>query len=203
MPGMRRLFLPSCVLLTACLLCLGVSLLSVAWISPNSAHRIVLSRGALHVWWGTPGSWSAFRAPYGLDLHGWSGQPVWAPTLERSKRMYVQASPPPTGTAPVMMKAITGLSFVVPWYLLLLAPAAGAGLSFRAWRRHRRVRAGLCGSCGYDVAGIPERCPECGSVIARLLAALRAILTQAALDRPGPTPRDVPSSLWACIPGAG
>jgi hypothetical protein len=178
---MRRLFLPSCVLLGACLVCLGVSLFSITWISPNSAHRVVLSRGALHVWWGTPGSWSAFRAPYGLDLHGWSGRPVWAPVVERSKRVWVQSAPIPAGsTAPVPFKPIYGVSAVLPWYLVLLAPAAGAGLSFRAWRRNRRMRAGLCGSCGYDVAGIRERCPECGSAIARLLSALRSIFTRAA-----------------------
>jgi hypothetical protein len=50
----------------------------------------------------------------------------------------------------------------LPSVLSLLATAA-------AWRadlkRIRRARAGLCGSCGYDRAGLPAhgRCPECGA----------------------------------------
>jgi hypothetical protein len=58
---------------------------------------------------------------------------------------------------------------VLPHWLL----AASAGiLPLARWalavhrrvRRARRVAAGLCLVCGYDLRGSPDRCPECGTV---------------------------------------
>ena len=55
---------------------------------------------------------------------------------------------------------------VVPHWLLMLAftllPAIVVTKRLRA--RHRRLRAGACPDCGYDLRASPARCPECGRV---------------------------------------
>src|SRR5258706_12355853 len=36
---------------------------------------------------------------------------------------------------------------------------------FRAMRRAKRMRAGKCPECGYDIHATTERCPECGTIL--------------------------------------
>lgn len=50
------------------------------------------------------------------------------------------------------------------WLLLMLFAALPTWWFPRALREHRRLRAGLCRRCGYDLRATPERCPECGAV---------------------------------------
>jgi hypothetical protein len=63
----------------------------------------------------------------------------------------------------------THTSFCLPYWLVALltgtAPVAWAA----AWaRRRRRVKQGLCPTCGYDLRATPGRCPECGTEAAAL-----------------------------------
>ena len=61
-------------------------------------------------------------------------------------------------------------SLAIPFSYLALLFAILPLLAFRAIRRRRRVaRVGLCGKCGYDLRAhaIGEKCPECGTVIAK------------------------------------
>jgi hypothetical protein len=56
---------------------------------------------------------------------------------------------------------------VIPyWFLLALATPLPARWLLRGLRsrRHRRLAAaGRCTTCGYDLRGTPDRCPECGA----------------------------------------
>jgi hypothetical protein len=53
--------------------------------------------------------------------------------------------------------------FVPHWALAVLFGLLPAVPLVRALRRRQRVRQGRCPSCGYDLRGSPNRCPECGT----------------------------------------
>lgn len=44
----------------------------------------------------------------------------------------------------------------------------GAVSAWRAMKRRRRQRRGLCAECGYDLRASPNRCPECGTMVTRI-----------------------------------
>lgn len=54
---------------------------------------------------------------------------------------------------------------MVPHWLFVALPALPPLLGgiLEARRRRRRRRQGRCVRCGYDLRGVAERCPECGS----------------------------------------
>ncbi len=54
-------------------------------------------------------------------------------------------------------------SFIFPLWIPLAACGVPATvLWLRYWRRKRD---GMCSKCGYDLRGIADRCPECGTAI--------------------------------------
>jgi hypothetical protein len=52
------------------------------------------------------------------------------------------------------------------WLVAMTFAVPPAMLLYRRRRAVQRGRAGQCPACGYDLRATPERCPECGRVIA-------------------------------------
>ena len=83
---------------------------------------------------------------------------------------YTQSDPSPVharfaGFEAALSDRHTGFwMFPVPHWAAALPPAALAAWALWLARRPaRRAARGLCPSCGYDLRGTKDRCPECGA----------------------------------------
>jgi hypothetical protein len=104
-------------------------------------------------------------ADLGAFPPGWKQPPPWAP---------VRWPPPQHGWAGLGWSSVASVpgpwplrvghcSVDVPYFAFGFPLAlAGLWLAYRALRGCRRLRAGLCPTCGYDLRATPGRCPECG-----------------------------------------
>ena len=60
---------------------------------------------------------------------------------------------------------VSELDFTVPMWAITLATAAP--FAWWVWRKRTAFPPGACPKCGYDLRASPERCPECGAVVAQ------------------------------------
>lgn len=95
---------------------------------------------------------------FGTSLSASGALPLWSGGITRHGWADQQ---PPQGTATILPTYPLAWGFAgnTVFYAACLA---GPWLIGRALRRRLRTRRGLCGRCGYDIAGLAA-CPECGT----------------------------------------
>lgn len=75
---------------------------------------------------------------------------------------FAERSDSGTRLAEKCYRAVLNAEYVLALVTLLGAAAVVAYMKIR--RRERRLAAGLCVACGYDLRASGDRCPECGAV---------------------------------------
>jgi hypothetical protein len=88
------------------------------------------------------------------------------------------------GTAGLIALGAIALAFLTPIGALLLAAVVTVLAGYVTWRRgdrrrERRILAGLCSECGYDLRESTDCCPECGAGIPEDLARRRRLAARA------------------------
>jgi hypothetical protein len=118
---------------------------------------------------GIPARWSygSSHAPAPLD----TGDETW---LNRIGLYAEWRTPSPSSAMPFSEKPLfdTITQIILPhWVIaipLAMLPALWLVLDIRRRMRAGRVMQGQCVHCGYDLRAIPDRCPECGTLIAAM-----------------------------------
>jgi hypothetical protein len=135
-------------------------------VTPLSSQSLAVSRGELRV--------AASRTFDPLNRYpdpvlGWACRtdPDWD-VLAGVGKSFPNARPPIAGFffGHSQVNGVDRTLTLMPmWFVVALfaiLPLAAGVRHVRRRRRARRLAAGCCIACGYDLRATPERCPECG-----------------------------------------
>ena len=134
--------------------------------APLSVYTLTISGGGLRV---VTTHRPNTRAPYPDDMLGWTFKtyPHWD-LVALTPKLFPAARQPVPGVFVADLKFATfDLSLIqTPMWFVVAAfailPCAAVMRLVRRRRRVKRMAAGQCIACGYDLRASPERCPECG-----------------------------------------
>ena len=154
---MRRLFVPSVVLLVLSVVMMVWSWCGLHIVAPRGRASVTLGFGELSLFWitesrlGQTGVWSWGFGGINLPT---------TPVYTAHHRAIESAS------LPAAANWVGGPRVQIPtWYFLVMTGLLTA-LLWRPWSRHRRRYGNnCCAHCGYDLSGVHSLCPECGKPI--------------------------------------
>jgi len=136
------------------------------------AYRPGQSTFTLHLFQsrGSIASTYTFNVPYWAGLRGMKLEST-APKVDLYAYWGTRSPLVHFGGFAMMPSGVNGGGGVLlpHWFLLVLTMPLPALAAYRAWRLRRRAReSGVrpCPACGYDLRATPDRCPECGCVVA-------------------------------------
>jgi hypothetical protein len=107
-----------------------------------------------------------FRSSWFTERYVNNGRAKWTMRLEDSE-IYGRSefNPPAVEQIPIRYSGVA-LPFWMPAVLFSIPPGLWAGARIVGnLRRRRRMRLRRCLSCGYDLRGSGEKCPECGEPV--------------------------------------
>jgi hypothetical protein len=117
---------------------------------------------SLQVWANFPVGWSRWSDPARLRLTDQEFSEAHSPSARRRSVWFLGF-----GFHFLHSVRYPFHDIAVPHWFLALLFAILPPLHLRAILRSRRHGPGLCRKCGYDLRAIPDRCPECGTVISK------------------------------------
>ena len=95
-------------------------------------------------------AYASIKPPYGWHFAGFAYGRYTSPTS-------------PTSSDGSWLRTLLVKLAAPHWFIALVLGTPPAVLLCGRLRRHRRRRAGLCPTCGYDLRATSDRCPECGT----------------------------------------
>jgi hypothetical protein len=145
----------------------GTGTLQVGLTTPLSDYVLVVSRGELLV---VTNHLLDPLHPYEDDRLGWGWRTAPDENLcSEAQRICPNAHAPVAGFFLGDREDSQGLTLVLLPMALVVAlfaclPLVVGVRLVRRRRRAKRLAAGRCIACGYDLRATPERCPECGTI---------------------------------------